>query len=333
MQSKLSVIIPIYNGEPYLPSCIASVQRQTEAVPEIILIDDGSGDRSGRVCDEAALQDARILTVHQPNSGVSAARNAGIALATGEYLGFADADDTIRPEMYETLLQTARETDADVVMCDAVTVYPDGRTEPDTITQLPGDRIIEKNDWTPSLLSETAGSACRCVYRRVGSGIEGTEQRFPVGVKLSEDRIFNLYAMGRANRVAYLKRPFYERRVHGASCVMSFHADHFERVKLAHHETVLALREAWRDDPAYQKAYLAQFIGGAVSAINNYWYRTSTLPRGERIRRVKTLCADPELQEAIRQYGSGDLRARLIRNRRARLLSAIAVILNVKHGR
>lgn len=331
MSCKLSVIIPVYNGERFLRSCIESVQKQTEAEIEIILVDDGSTDRSGAICDALAQEDSRIQVIHQTNAGVSAARNAGMAAATGEYLGFVDADDTIAPDMYASLLQIARDTDSDIVMCDATTVYMDGRTEPDTITQLPESQIIKKDDWTPELLMEMAGSAWRCIYRYTDK--LRSEAAFPLGVKFSEDRIFNIRAMGCANQVAYVKKPYYNRLIHAASCVMSFHEDYFERVKLAHEGTVKALREGWNDEEVYQKAYLAQFIGGAISTINNYWYRTSTLARSERIEKIRAICNDAELRGAIKVSGVADIRTKLIMHRKYWMLSMIAMVLNKRYGR
>lgn len=332
MNWKLSVIIPVYNGEKYLQKCVESVQKQTLRELEIILVDDGSTDQSGAICDELARKDSRIRVLHQSNAGVSAARNAGIVAAKGEYLGFVDADDSIVPEMYASLLQIAQETDSDIVMCDATTVYTNGRTEPDTITQLPESRIIKNNDWTPQLLMEMAGSAWRCIYRYTDK-LRNHTVAFPLGVKFSEDRIFNILAVGYANQIAYVKTSYYNRLVHDASCVMSFHADYFERVKLAHEGTVKALCEAWNDDQTYQTAYLAQFIGGAIGAINNYWYRTSTLTKRERLEKVRALCEDAELRGAITKAGRNDLRTKLILGNNAMLLSMIAIMLNKKHGR
>ena len=96
----LSVIIPVYKVEQYLCRCIDSVLAQTYTDLEIILVDDGSPDGSGAICDEYAAKDSRIKVIHQKNAGVSAARNAGMDLASGEYLAFIDSDDFIEPEMF-----------------------------------------------------------------------------------------------------------------------------------------------------------------------------------------------------------------------------------------
>ena len=159
---KLSVIVPVYNAEKTLSKAIDSILSQTETEIELILVDDGSSDESLAICQSYAERDSRVIIISQENAGVSAARNAGIAAAHGVYIGFVDADDWIAPEMYERLLEEAKRTGADVVMCDAMTAFSNGRTQADTITRLSGNTVLQKTDFTPSLLLEMAGSAWRC---------------------------------------------------------------------------------------------------------------------------------------------------------------------------
>lgn len=115
---ELSIIVPVYKSERYLKSCIDCILAQTFKDFELILVDDGSPDQSGIICDNYALQDNRIVVIHQKNSGVSAARNAGIDISKGKYIGFVDSDDFISPIMYEVLLGFIREKEVDVVACD-----------------------------------------------------------------------------------------------------------------------------------------------------------------------------------------------------------------------
>lgn len=115
--AELSIIVPVYKVEKYLPKCIDSILAQTFRDFELILIDDGSPDNCGAICDEYAARDSRIKVIHQENAGVSAARNAGLDIATGTYLGFVDSDDWIESEMYETMIATAKEKQVDVVVC------------------------------------------------------------------------------------------------------------------------------------------------------------------------------------------------------------------------
>ncbi len=114
---RLSIIIPIYNVEAYLKETLDSVGHQEYQDYELILVDDGSTDGSGAICDEYARQDERVRVIHQENGGVSAARNAGVAAAKGDFIGFVDSDDLIEPDMYAALVKIADEYRADVVQC------------------------------------------------------------------------------------------------------------------------------------------------------------------------------------------------------------------------
>lgn len=124
----ISVIIPVYNTKPYLNACLESVVGQTYRDLEIILVDDGSTDGSGELCDEWERKDARIRVVHKENGGQGVARNVGMELAAGEYIGFVDSDDIIAPRMYESLLNELRQHQADMIQCAMIqfTAFPFG---------------------------------------------------------------------------------------------------------------------------------------------------------------------------------------------------------------
>lgn len=126
---NLSIIIPVYNGEKYLSACVDSVIHQTEKTFEAILVDDGSTDTSGRLCDSLAKQDSRIRVLHKPNGGLMSAWKAGVEIATGEYVGFVDSDDWIEPEMFSTLLETIDRDKSDMVTCGLVKDYSNGHEE------------------------------------------------------------------------------------------------------------------------------------------------------------------------------------------------------------
>ena len=116
-QKKISVIVPAYNMEKYIERCLDSLIGQTYHNLEIIVVDDGSNDQTGILCDRYAKKDPRILVVHQENQGVSQARNVGLSRATGDYIGFMDSDDYIDPNMYQSM-QSRMTDDIDVVACN-----------------------------------------------------------------------------------------------------------------------------------------------------------------------------------------------------------------------
>jgi len=123
---KLSIIVPVYKVEKYLDRCIQSILGQSFSDFELILVDDGSPDSCGEKCEEWAKKDSRIKVIHKKNGGLSDARNAGIDIAQGEYIGFVDSDDYIKPDMFEVLIHNIEAFDADISICGYIDVYANG---------------------------------------------------------------------------------------------------------------------------------------------------------------------------------------------------------------
>lgn len=122
---KISIIVPAYNVERYLRECIESICTQTHTNLEIIIVDDGSTDMTGSICDEYAEKDNRIIVIHQKNGGMSNARNSALDIATGDYIGYVDSDDVIHPRMFEFLLGALEKNDVDISYCGEV-AFKDG---------------------------------------------------------------------------------------------------------------------------------------------------------------------------------------------------------------
>lgn len=117
MEQLISVIVPVYRVEDYLHRCVDSILRQTYSCIEVILVDDGSPDKCGAICDEYAAGDVRVIVLHQPNRGLSAARNAGLAVAKGDLVAFVDSDDWVHPSLLSELLRLMDKHDADIAAC------------------------------------------------------------------------------------------------------------------------------------------------------------------------------------------------------------------------
>lgn len=183
---ELSIIVPVYKVEKYLPRCIDSILAQTFGDFELILIDDGSPDGCGRICDEYAQKDKRIVVIHQKNMGVSAARNAGLDIARGRYIGFVDSDDWIEPQMYEVMMDAIRENGADMAVCGVRYADEDGKfTRADRLSEGVYTRagLLEDVFAMPNKLG---GGCCNKVF----DASKIASVRFKVGMTIAEDALY-----------------------------------------------------------------------------------------------------------------------------------------------
>ncbi|MDO4493648.1 MAG: glycosyltransferase [Clostridia bacterium] len=176
MQTELpliSVIVPCYKVEQWLPACLDSLLAQTYRNLELICVDDGSPDRSGAILDDYAKKDPRIRVIHRENGGLSAARNSGLAVARGEYIGFVDSDDSVLPEMYETLYRLLLRYDADIADCAAVLDTDTGKEDQSGIALYRGGEAV----FTASVLDQIATP----VWSKLFKAALWKELRFPEG--------------------------------------------------------------------------------------------------------------------------------------------------------
>lgn len=179
----ISVIVPVYNIEQYLERCMRSIMEQTYRNLEILLIDDGSTDQSGVICDRLAKEDARIRVFHKENGGSSSARNLGILHAKGEYLGFIDSDDYIEPDMYEILAHGIKVHGLRMAQISRDEVDEEGNRMPDVCIPPKEERLITDEEMMRELLMHR-GDASFCT--RLTHRDLFTEQVFPKG-RLNED--------------------------------------------------------------------------------------------------------------------------------------------------
>lgn len=196
----ISIIVPIYNVEKYLGRCVDSLINQTYTNIEIILVDDGSPDNCPQLCDELAKTDDRIVVLHKPNGGLSDARNAGIAVAKGDFIGFVDSDDYISTDMYERLYSYISKTDADIAMCRYRRFSGEKCTD---LTDSSTGKYIELS--TSDTLTNMYGMegeiytvAWNKLYKRSAIG----DIRYPVK-KLNEDEFTTYKFMANAKKIVF----------------------------------------------------------------------------------------------------------------------------------
>ena len=199
---KISIVVPIYNVEKYLKECIESILIQTYKNLEIILVDDGATDSSGSICDEYKQKDNRIKVIHKKNGGLSDARNAGIEVATGEYISFIDSDDYIANDMYELLYKDIKNEKADISCCSCFLVYKNriDYGKADYYEVMNSQRAIE--------LLCTMGYMGVSAYAKLYKTELFQNIRYPKG-KISED-IYTTYKLfDKANKIIYNSIPKY----------------------------------------------------------------------------------------------------------------------------
>lgn len=149
---KITVVVPVYNVKPYLNKCLQSLVNQTYQNLSVVLVDDGSTDGCSVVCDEWAGKYDNISVIHQKNQGVSAARNAGLAIVDSEYVGFADSDDWLEPQMYENLMAACIDNDADIAICRHQYVNLDGKIL--SIDGCPDHRVLTHVEATKEIMKD-----------------------------------------------------------------------------------------------------------------------------------------------------------------------------------
>jgi len=201
----ISVIVPVYNVRSYLEKCFESIAGQNYRNLEIILVDDGSTDGSGELCEELARRDSRVRVIHKKNGGLGSARNAGIDAARGEILNFVDSDDWIEPGMYDTLTEIMHREDAQIIACGIkkvsetgeVSYYQDNLEERRVYTREEALIELPKNE-------RLSNSMCNKLFRRETiQGLHINEQIF------YEDNPFTPQCFARADKIAYTAEPFY----------------------------------------------------------------------------------------------------------------------------
>lgn len=208
MTPLVSIIVPVYNSEKTLSRCIDSILNQTYREFELILLDDGSTDASGQICDTYAEKDARIRAVHKENSGVSDTRNQGISMARGEYLQFLDSDDWITPEATGLFVRTATETQCDMVIADFYRVIGERVSQKGAIEE---DGLMDRVAYATNMMQRPAdfyyGVLWNKFYKR--SIIEEHQLKMDSSISWCEDFIFNLEYIRHVQSIYALKVPIY----------------------------------------------------------------------------------------------------------------------------
>lgn len=270
---KISVIVPIYKVEQFLDKCIESLVNQSYKNIEILLIDDGSPDGSGAICDRWAEKDSRIIVIHKKNEGVAVARNAGLAAATGDYIGFVDGDDYCFKNMYEHLIKNAEENDADISMCD----YYESDTETDDVGN--ASSKTELVDYGTAMKNVCMGEY---LYGVLWNKIYKTELVKGIimpSLRCSQDLPYNYFAFKRAKTIVFSNEKQYFYRVRETSTTKSkFGYGALDAVKA--HEIIL---ENEKNDE-YEAYAVKSYINSCFTALSGIISNQSCLDKYDEVR-------------------------------------------------
>lgn len=192
----ISIIVPVYNVDKYIENCIQSIINQTYKNLEIILIDDGSTDKSGAICDKYSKIDNRIKVIHKINGGLSEARNVGLDIARGDYIGFVDSDDYIHPQMYELLYKNLIGTSADISIIKHIR-----KEEELGLGDINSKKLYSNLEAIENILKKDSGifiASCNKLYKKeIFNGL-----RFTIG-KIYEDFIIAPFVLYKAKKIVY----------------------------------------------------------------------------------------------------------------------------------
>lgn len=216
----ISVIVPVYNSEKYLEECVQSILKQTYKDIEVLLVDDGSSDKSPEICDRLSTQDDRIKVFHKPNGGVSSARNLGLEKAEGELITFADSDDILTPELLSTLYNCMVKENVQRVCGGYAHLYEDGHRVYRK-TRIPDGKyqtseILKKMIDDGSMSGFLFSGVCNSLY--INKLLKEYNIRFKEGIKYNEDGLFSFeYALHTESMYSLRSMPLYLYRQHSDS--------------------------------------------------------------------------------------------------------------------
>jgi glycosyltransferase involved in cell wall biosynthesis len=294
---KLSIIVPVYNAEPYLRRCIDSILAQTFTDFELILVDDGSPDNCPAICDEYAEKDPRIVVIHKDNGGISDARNAGLDIAKGDYIGFVDSDDYIDAEMYEKMYNAAIMHDSDIVSCtyERIDISRGKRSVSISIS----DNILTSgNNILEDYYSKTKWLIFTAVWNKIFKKELFDNIRFPKG-KIYEDEYItpDLYSI--CGNTYIMKDPFYKYVCNEGSILTSnFSAKRLDLLDMAvKNLEFFSQHEEYGQTNKSEDYYVTYFLADSFAICNrNKQYKRDYKPyKSAFIKRLKSIFKNPEI--------------------------------------
>lgn len=304
MGVKVSVIIPVYNCEKYLEDCIESLINQTLKECEFIFVNDGSKDKSEEIIKKYTDKDKRIILINQKNSGVSVARNVGIKKATGEYIGFVDADDYVENDYYEKLYNVAKKNQCEIVIGDfkaEINGKYNKFNMPFTKDKVMNKEYIEDKIYPFFIREDSLNAVWNKLYK--SSIINNNKIEFPIGLDLGEDGLFNVRAFTYCSRCFFMDYSgYFYREVDGSATRNVIEKDYFKRA-LNVYESNLKEYDKWpikKDE--IEKLKAIKFLNVVISLTYIYFVPNKNTKFKDRYLYVKNMINDEGVSRNIDKY-------------------------------
>ncbi len=312
MNCKVSIVVPVYNVEKYIGELIESIQKQSYENLEIILVDDGSPDRSGEICDQYASKDDRIKVIHKKNGGVGAARNDGLALATGEWIVFCDSDDWLETDAIKQLVDEGDRTQADVVFGDVNLVYGD-RVEKAVFYREPFvtsdraviDKLIEADFCKTYCFDPPEGGPAfgyggpwnKIVRRRL---LEENNIKFDVRVKgIFDDLLYTAYIFAASKKVSYIHAVIYNYRQIMTSITRTYKSNLLE-INNSIFQSWREFLEKYDESDSFLKPYYANVVRRLTTLLGLYYFnKKNPMKLNDQLKELKHLIQTEPYVSAI----------------------------------
>jgi glycosyltransferase involved in cell wall biosynthesis len=314
---KVSVIVPTYNVERYARLCFESLIKQTLEDIEIILVDDGSTDNSGRICDEYAKKDSRVKVIHQSNKGLGLSRNSGLDVAVGEYIGFVDSDDIVAKDMFEILYNNAVKAQADVSYCTYKKFISEDEIGLDEISTIELQEysgahsihqyMLDRVGLPPQSKSDNLYGAsvwCGIFSRKI---LEDSDVRFVSEREfISEDMIFDIDLIPRCTKIIHCNAPLYYYRFNPKSLTTVYKPNRFNKNVELYHEMYRRLGQYYSEKELFNSMSRYLLTVARIAIIQEARFLKSNGWTSSTLQ-IKKICKNRELQKILHTYDINQL--------------------------
>ena len=309
----VSIIVPTYNVEKYVGVCIDSLMKQTLKNIEIILVDDGSTDSSGLICDEYAKKDSRIKVIHQTNRGLGLSRNSGLKIATGKYIGFVDSDDRVSEDMFQILYRNATECNADISYCTYKKFISDAELKNNSATDMVEIKqwrgkarihqyMLDRIGLPPQNKKDNlyGASVCCGIFKKqvldTFSANFVSERQF-----IAEDMIFDIDVIPQCKCIVHQDIPLYYYRYNPASLTTVYKPDRFQKNIELYHEMIDRLSKCYDAEEYYNSMSRYLLTVARIAIIQEVRFAKKNGIKDTK-RKMKEICNSYEVKDVLNKY-------------------------------